>query len=91
MLYLICYDIPDDRSRKKVAYLLEWYGIRVQYSVFECHLSAKKVKELQRRLRKRFNQNEDSIRFYPLTPSMLAQVVVWGSTPLSTPPSSVII
>ncbi|AIE73549.1 MULTISPECIES: CRISPR-associated endonuclease Cas2 [unclassified Synechocystis] len=91
MLYIICYDIPDDRRRKKVADLLEGYGVRVQYSVFECYLSAKKLKELQRRLRKQFNQNEDSIRFYPLSPSMLSQTMVWGSPPLSTPSSSVII
>ena len=91
MFYLICYDIPDDRRRKKIADLLEGYGTRVQYSVFECHLSAKKLKELQHRLRKRFNQNEDSIRFYPLSPSMLAQTIVWGSPPVSSPPSSIII
>lgn len=91
MLYIVCYDIPDNRRRKKVADLLEGYGDRVQYSIFECHLTAKKLQELQRRLRKRFNQTEDSIRFYPLSPSMLSQVVVWGSPPLSPPPSSVII
>ena len=91
MFYLICYDIPDDRRRKKVADLLEGYGLRVQYSVFECHLCAKKLKELQQRLRKQFNQHEDSIRFYPLSPAMLTQTIVWGPVPVSTPPSSVII
>ena len=33
-LYVISYDIPDDKRRKKIADLLEGYGQRVQYSVF---------------------------------------------------------
>ncbi len=91
MFYLICYDIPDDHRRKKIADLLGGYGQRVQYSVFECHLSVQKYKELQRRLRKQFKEEDDSIRFYPLSSSMLDKAVVWGSPPLSRPPSSVII
>ncbi|MFW6359187.1 MAG: CRISPR-associated endonuclease Cas2, partial [Chroococcales cyanobacterium] len=38
LLYLVTYDIPCDKRRKKVADLLEGYGQRVQYSVFECVL-----------------------------------------------------
>jgi len=33
------YDIPSDKRRKKVSDLLEGYGQRVQYSVFECVLT----------------------------------------------------
>ncbi|MGI0489366.1 CRISPR-associated endonuclease Cas2 [Pantanalinema rosaneae CENA516] len=47
LLYVVTYDIPCDKRRKKVADLLEGYGRRVQYSVFECVLTAEKYGELR--------------------------------------------
>ncbi len=40
MLTVIAYDIAEDRRRTQVSTLLEDYGVRVNYSVFECELSA---------------------------------------------------
>jgi CRISPR-associated protein Cas2 len=39
-LYAVCYDVSDDRERRKVDKLLKGYGFRAQKSVFECHLTA---------------------------------------------------
>jgi CRISPR-associated protein Cas2 len=91
LLYLVTYDIPCNKRRKKVSDLLEGYGRRVQYSVFECVLSAEKFAELQRRLKPRVKPEEDSIRFYPLSRHTLAQVEVWGGPPVIPPPKSVIV
>jgi CRISPR-associated protein Cas2 len=38
MLTLIAYDIADPKRLARVAKTCEDYGVRVQYSVFECHL-----------------------------------------------------
>lgn len=38
-LYLICYDISDNKERSKVDKILHDYGFRVQKSVYECHLT----------------------------------------------------
>ena len=35
---VIAYDIVDDKHRTKISKLLEGYGERVNYSVFECML-----------------------------------------------------
>lgn len=91
LLYLITYDIPCNKRRKKVSDLLEGYGQRVQYSVFECVLSVQKYRELQERLRPRVRPKEDSIRFYPLSGHTLGQVEVWGGVPVVQPPRSVIV
>ncbi|NJK64957.1 MAG: CRISPR-associated endonuclease Cas2, partial [Synechococcaceae cyanobacterium SM2_3_1] len=40
-LYVIAYDISCDRRRRKVSEVLEGYGKRAQYSVFECVISEK--------------------------------------------------
>lgn len=91
LFYVVAYDIPDDRRRKKIADLLEGYGKRVQYSVFECLLTQAKYDELLSKLKKRVKLSEDSVRFYPLSRQSLRQVETWGGQPLTTPPSSTVI
>lgn len=91
LFYAIAYDIPDDRRRKKIADLLEGYGQRVQYSVFECVLSPAKYKELTTKLRKIINLAEDSVRFYPLSSQSVSQIETWGGKPITTPPSSIVV
>jgi len=91
LLYVVAYDIPCNKRRQRVSDLLEGYGRRVQYSVFECLLSVAKYEELQARLKKRVNLAEDSVRFYPLSGHTLGQVVVWGGVPLTQPPGSIIV
>ncbi len=91
LLYVVAYDIPCNKRRQRVSDLLEGYGRRVQYSVFECLLSAAKYDELRKRLRKRVNLDEDSVRFYPLSGHTLSQVEVWGGVPLTQPPGSIIV
>ena len=91
LFYVVTYDISSDQRRRRVSDLLEGYGRRVQYSVFECLLSAKKFEELRQRLGKCIKHGEDSIRFYPLSRHTIKQVVIWGEPPLTQLPSSTII
>lgn len=91
LFYVVAYDIPDDKRRKKVADLLEGYGKRVQYSVFECLLTQAKYDELRKRLKKRVKLAEDSVRFYPLSRPALSQVEIWGGQPITTLPGSTVI
>ena len=92
LFYVVAYDIPDDKRRKKVSDLLEGYGKRVQYSVFELVLNQGKFDELRCQLKKRVKLSEDSVRFYPLSRHTLGQVETWGVGPAVTEaPGSVII
>lgn len=91
-LYVAVYDIPCDKRRKKVADLLEGYGERVQYSVFECVLDKNRYRQLSDRLKKRINLEEDSIRIYPIVKSSLPKIQTWGvGNELTKPPGSTII
>ena len=38
MRYLIAYDIANDLARGRLLQLISGYGVRVQFSVFECNL-----------------------------------------------------
>ncbi|MDF1516162.1 MAG: CRISPR-associated endonuclease Cas2 [Anaerolineae bacterium] len=59
------YDITDTRRRTKVAQLLEGYGERVQYSVFELWVTREEMGALRKKLASLVVE-EGSIRFYPL-------------------------
>ncbi len=91
LFYIVAYDIPCDKRRKKVSDLLEGYGKRVQYSVFECILTDSKYRELCQRLRKQVKLSEDSVRFYPLSRHTLNQIETWGGEPVTTLPGSIVI
>lgn len=80
MLYLITYDIADDRRRDDVATLLSGYGPRVQLSVFECEVrSRREAAELRAKLRGLIDPIEDQIRVYPLSEPAARGVVVLGA------------
>ena len=48
--YLVCYDVTDDRERNRVAKVVEAFGLRIQFSVFECRLCRTALANLCRQL-----------------------------------------
>ena len=80
MRVVVSYDISDDKRRRKVAEIMEGYGYRVQYSVFECDLTKKQMAEMKRALRPHVRSQEmDNIRFYPLPADAVALIQVMGN------------
>jgi CRISPR-associated endonuclease Cas2 len=47
---LILYDITNNKLRRKIEKTLRDYGVRLQYSVFECRLDANLRSELREKL-----------------------------------------
>ena len=43
--FVVAYDISDNKTRKKVETCLRNYGIRVNFSVFECTVKQKNIKK----------------------------------------------
>jgi CRISPR-associated protein Cas2 len=66
MNYLITYDIQNNKNRKTISDLLEKYGIRVNYSVFECQLNHTKLNKLIHQIKELdiLDTKADSLRFY---------------------------
>ena len=46
MLIVVSYDVPDDRRRTRLAHILKDFGERVQYSVFECRLDERALRDI---------------------------------------------
>lgn len=83
--YLVTYDIPDDRRRTKMANLLQDYGQRVQYSVFEVWLNDATQRELLARLKAILVEEDDSVRLYALCAACQKRVITLGQ---GTPPAA---
>jgi CRISPR-associated protein Cas2 len=80
MRVVVSYDISDDKRRRKVAEIMEGYGYRVQYSVFECNLTKNQMAAMKQALRPYVKSREmDSIRFYPLPADAVALIQVMGN------------
>ena len=48
--YLVCYDICDDKRLRRVFKTMRGYGDHLQYSVFECQLTATELVRLRAEL-----------------------------------------
>lgn len=80
VFWVVCYDIANDRRRYRVMKTLEGFGRRVQESVFECELNETRLARLEERLQRLINDEEDSVRFYPLNEADLKKVCLLGNT-----------
>lgn len=84
-LYVVAYDIPDDKRRTKVHRLLCGYGTWTQYSLFECWLTRRHLLELRVKLARHLDEGRDSVRFYPLCRMCHGRVETVGSAKPAEP------
>ena len=63
-MIVVAYDLPDDRRRTRLAHNLKDFGVRVQYSVFECLLEPEQVDALRARITWLIDPAEDQVRIY---------------------------
>ena len=59
--FWISYDVSDDHRRSELSRLLSGYGVRVQYSAFECVLSAPELRRLLKAAGRQVRAPKDSL------------------------------
>ncbi len=69
MLVIVCYDVNTEtrsgrRRLRRVAKVCEGTGQRVQKSVFECKLDLAGMEDLERRLLREVDLDQDCLRLY---------------------------
>jgi len=79
MMYVISYDVVDDKKRRHLAKYLESYGVRVQYSVFETELNEQQLNALIKGIKKKINLSEDTVRIYPIQKDLRERIVTIGT------------
>lgn len=67
--YLVCYDICDPKRLRAVFKLMRSYGDHLQYSVFECQLTAMDLVKLRTALAAVIHHTEDQVLFVSLGPA----------------------
>jgi CRISPR-associated protein Cas2 len=75
---LVCYDISDPKRLRKVANACQDYGMRRQYSVFLCRLSATDFVRLRSRLYDLIDLEADQVLFIPLCGKCVNQIEAIG-------------
>ncbi|WP_246186494.1 CRISPR-associated endonuclease Cas2 [Methylacidimicrobium tartarophylax] len=79
MLSIIAYDIADQRRLARVGRICEDYGMRVQYSVFECYLEPEQLDELWGKLQDELDFEEDRIVAYTLDAKCAKKIRTGGT------------
>jgi CRISPR-associated protein Cas2 len=80
MFLVVSYDIPDDRRRTRLHRHLKGFGMRIQYSVFECVLDDPEVARLQTIVRQTIKHGEDHVRYYRLCENCVSRIIALGGT-----------
>lgn len=87
MIYFISYDITDSKRRREVSKILENFGIRIQYSFFQCEMDQSQLEKLKNEILKIIHKREDSLRIYPLCQDCNKKVVLCGNGEIYIPQS----
>jgi CRISPR-associated protein Cas2 len=79
MLIIVAYDVANPKRLKKISDCCKDFGIRVQYSVFECRMEAPMFDKLWERLCSIIHVEEDRIVAYPIHGAARNQIRTLGT------------
>ena len=79
MLTLLAYDISDPRRLARVARVCEDYGMRVQYSIFECRLEEEDFTDFWLKLLEQINEKEDRLVAYKIDARAAKETLTAGT------------
>lgn len=74
MLRLIAYDITDPARLRKVANVCKDYGVRIEYSVFECDLNEKVFAFFWEKLQKLIDPGKDRLIAYRICAGCVGEI-----------------
>ncbi len=91
MFVVVAYDVADNKRLARVAKIMEDYGTRVQYSIFEIYADASILREITKRVSMILNEKEDSVRIYALCANCEKKFEVLGNPVYTAPQNDVVI
>ncbi len=65
MAVVISYDVAHDRSRAKLAALLQHFGVRIEKSVFDCRLGDGDLADILARASTLIDPDTDTLHVFP--------------------------
>lgn len=85
MRYIVSYDVSNTKTRTLISKILEEFGERVQFSVFECELHRDQYSNLIAKLKGKSLLKETKgckISFYKVEPHLVSKIHRIGAKPL---------
>lgn len=79
MIYFISYDISNPKRLRQTAKILENFGIRIQYSFFECEMNEEQKNILVEGILKVIDLKTDSLIVHPVCEKCLNTTKKLGS------------
>jgi CRISPR-associated protein Cas2 len=67
--YIVSYDIAHPKRLRRIAKVMQSYGHRIQYSVFECPLDPLRLAHCRMEIDAIIHHEEDQVLFIALGPS----------------------
>jgi CRISPR-associated protein Cas2 len=67
--YIVCYDVADPKRLRRVFKVCKDFGQHLQFSVFECDLTAGEKLQFEEKLIAEIKREEDQILFIRLGPA----------------------
>jgi len=86
MLFMVCYDISDDKTRYQMSERLLDFGVRIQESVFECVLDQEAHERMLQRLDKVPLANTDRVRIYRMCQNCMDTIKIYGPGEVTSDP-----
>ncbi len=80
-MFIVSYDIENDKTRTRFSKFLEQYGRRLQYSVFEIKNSRRILENIKLELNHRYKKiftNNDSVIIYGICESCEKKIIRIG-------------
>lgn len=88
MFVLIAYDIGNAKRLRKVARVMQSFGVRVQRSVFECRINQAQLDALLARVKLVIKPKEDRIHLYQICENCQARMANHGRVALTADPET---
>ena len=79
MLSLVAYDIADHKRLARVAKICEDFGVRVQYSIFECRLDDDEFTDFWLKLLEEIDEAEDRLVAYKIDARSAKETLTAGT------------
>jgi CRISPR-associated protein Cas2 len=68
-IYIVTYDISDQKRWRRVFRIMKGYGSWLQLSVFQCRLTARRRADMAARLDREIKQHDDHVIIVDLGPA----------------------
>jgi CRISPR-associated protein Cas2 len=78
MLTIVAYDITEPKRLKQIAKFCEEWGVRIQYSIFECRLEADRFDDFWLELLERIDPATDRVVAYKVCAACAKEILSAG-------------